>query len=336
MDRFDRIYEVHQLFSGARCVVPSKQLDEALECSSATRKRIIHDMRLYLNAPIVFDREQRGYRYEFNTDGGMYELPGLWFNASELHALLAMRKLLSSVQPGPMDQQRSPIVDRIHRLLDVVHPGDDDISRPIRIVGIAHRQPGRYFQTVAGAIVQRRRLSIEYRSRRTGDTSARRVSPQRLVYYRDNWYLDAWCHLRDDLRSFAVEEITRVQTTKVKARKISDKHLTRHFANSYGIFAGPAVHTAVLRFRNPCARWVAKEQWHPGQIGHWLDADHYELRLPYGNPTELVMDILRHGAFVEVISPNALREEIVRELRAVLAVYAAGVRSEDGEQKESE
>ena len=43
--------------------------------------------------------------------------------------------------------------------------------------------------------------------------------------------------------------------------------LDRHFAVSYGIFAGTPQQTAVLRFSPERARWVAKEQWHRDQAG---------------------------------------------------------------------
>lgn len=325
MDRFDRIFEVHRLLSGARGVVPRRRLDEALECSPATTKRILRNMRLYLNAPIEYDRERGGYYYQSaSADGAMYELPGLWFNASELQALLVMRELLSGVQPGLLDAQLSPLADRIHRLLELTHQRDDDIAQRVRIIGIGTRDPAAHFQTLAGATMAGKRLQIEYHKRATGEIISRVVSPQRLVHYRDNWYVDAWCHLRDGLRSFAVEEIGQVKTLNQKAKKIPDRQLNQHFAAAYGIFAGPASHTAVLRFTNPRAQWVAKEQWHPEQQGRWLDDGRYELRVPYGDPTELVMDVLRHGASVEVVEPRELREVVEGELAEALARYSKG------------
>ncbi|MEK7737391.1 MAG: WYL domain-containing protein, partial [Pseudomonadota bacterium] len=68
-----------------------------------------------------------------------------------------------------------------------------------------------------------------------------------------------------------------------------------------GIFSGAAVIWAKLRFTPQSARWVAAEQWHPLQKSHTETDGHYLLELPYSNPTELVMDILRHGAGVEVL-----------------------------------
>ena len=102
MDRFDRIFELNRILQSARHPVSRQRLQQELECSRATIKRIIEDMRLYLNAPIVYDRERNGYRYD-QGEGEMYELPGLWFNASELHALLSVEthsQLLSHPKLG--------------------------------------------------------------------------------------------------------------------------------------------------------------------------------------------------------------------------------------------
>jgi predicted DNA-binding transcriptional regulator YafY len=63
------------------------------------------------------------------------------------------------------------------------------------------------FEVIASATLARKRLRIDHYNRQNGQTVSREVSPQRVVHYRDNWYLDAWCHLRNDLRSFAIDAI---------------------------------------------------------------------------------------------------------------------------------
>jgi proteasome accessory factor C len=77
--------------------------------------------------------------------------------------------------------------------------------------------------------------------------------------------------------------------------------------------------TAVLRFSAERSRWVADERWHPSQ---YLTDGRYELRIPYRDCRELVMDILRHGADVKVASPPERRAEVERRLRAALARYS--------------
>ena len=48
------------------------------------------------------------------------------------------------------------------------------------------------------------------------------------------------------------------------------------------------------------------------------------LAFPYHNDTELVMDILRHGADVEVVAPAALRAAVRGELERALGRYGVG------------
>jgi predicted DNA-binding transcriptional regulator YafY len=320
VDRFDRIFELNRILQAARHPVSRQRLQEALECSRATIKRLIEDMRLHLNAPIVYDRDHNGYKYDL-ADGAMYELPGLWFNASELHALLTVQQLLTSVEPGLLDPHLKPLQKRIGDLLELQRPGFDGLSARVRIMQVGARRGGRHFQTVAGALAQHQRLWIRYFNRGDDRHSDREVSPQRLTYYRDNWYLDAWCHLREGLRTFALDAIQTARPLSTTALSVANEDLDRHFAVSYGIFAGAPQQTAVLRFSAERARWVAKEQWHRDQAGLFLEDGRYELRIPYSNALELTMDVLRYGPDVEVVEPSILRDLVRDRLAAALARY---------------
>jgi len=315
MDRLQRIYKLHQEISSRRHPVPRKVLEQELECSRATVKRIIEEMKLYFNAPIKYDRTHNGYYYDTQTEQ-TFELPGVWFNAAELHALLATQQLLEQVQPGLLGGHLKPIKAQIEKLLAAGQHDGDQVARRVRILRMAGRNTsGEYFQTVAGALLQRKRLAIRYHGRSNDEETQREISPQRLTHYRDNWYLDAWCHQKNGLRSFAVDRLREAKALEKRAKNIAEKKLDEHFASSYGIFAGKPKHTAVLRFTPQRARWVAEEQWHPQQQSRTLQDGSYELRIPYADPRELVMDILKHGAEVEVIEPQALRDEVASILR---------------------
>ncbi len=315
MDRLQRIYKLHRVISSRRHPVSRTTLERELECSRATVKRIIQEMKLYFNAPIEYDRERNGYYYD-TQDGQTFELPGVWFNAAELHALLTTQQLLEQMQPGLLDGHLKPLRERIEKLLAAGQHGSSEIAKRVRILRMAGRNAsGEHFQTVAGALLQRQRLAIRYHSRSDDAETHREISPQRLTHYRDNWYLDAWCHQRNALRSFAVDRLRDVKTLEKRAKDVAEKELDAHFASSYGIFGGKPKHTAVLRFTPQRARWVAEEQWHPQQQGRVLADGGYELRIPYSDPRELAMDILKHGAEVEVIEPQALRDEVASQLR---------------------
>jgi proteasome accessory factor C len=330
MDRLQRIYKLHQAVSLRRHPVSCQTLQDDLECSRATVNRIIQEMRLYFNAPIEYDRQHNGYYYAL-SDGQTFELPGLWFSETELYALLTTQQLLAHVQPGLLDTQLKPVKERIEKILAARHLGDEKhlsgpqsegISKRVRILRMTGRNVVlECFQIIAGALLQRNSLHINYHGRGNDETSSREISPQRLIHYRDNWYLDAYCHTRNALRSFAVERIIAAKALPQRCRDVPEIQLDAHYASSYGIFAGEPKHTAVLRFTPERARWVADEHWHPQQQGLMLADGNYELRIPYSDPRELVMDILKHGADVEVISPESLRNAVAEHLQNALGRY---------------
>jgi len=322
VDRFDRIFALHQLLSSHRHPVSRQQIEQTLECSRATAKRIIDNMRDYLNAPIEYSRKHNGYYYARNSEyGEMYELPGVWFNASELQALLSVQQLLNEMQPGLLERQLAPMQKQIDRLLRAQHAGGEEIGRRIRILRAAARSTGEHFHTVADALARRQRLHVHYLKRSDGNISERTLSPQRLTHYRDNWYLDAWCHLREGLRTFALDAIQTARISDQAATDIPQRQLDDYLSSAYGIFSGTARQTAILHFQPHRARWVAAEQWHPQQRSDWLDDGRYELRIPYSHTTELVMDILKYGPDVEVVGPESLRRKVAERLRQAAELY---------------
>ncbi|NOX43519.1 MAG: YafY family transcriptional regulator [Gammaproteobacteria bacterium] len=323
MDKFDRIYALHALLSHSRLPITKAKIEEQLECSHATAERLIKDMRLYLNAPIEYNREANGYFYNKNSQY-KYELPGLWFNASELYALLITYQLLSSVGPGLLDAHISPLKIKIEELLGTDKIAKGELAKRVRIIKIASRKPNpKHFSLVATSLLTRKRLFIEYQGRERGKPTKREISPQRLIYYRDNWYLDAWCHLRNELRSFAIERIDNSKFIIEESTDIDDSELEAHYASSYGIFAGKPTHTALLKFSKDVAQWVADEQWHPKQKGQFTLDGSYELEIPYRDPRELMMDILKYGADVEVLKPSSLRSHIQQKLQQAVTNYTS-------------
>ena len=324
MDKFDRIYQLHKTFAGRRTALSLPDLMERLGCSKASVYRLLDILRDNLGAPVVFDRELGGYRYAPESTGGKYELPGLWFTAEELQALVVFQRMLATLEPGLLDQHLAPLKKRIDDLLQHRRLGLAEAAHRIRLIGIASRPIGKWFHVLAEATLQRRQVAIRYHSRSKDQKTERTVSPQRLVHYRDNWLLDGWDHTRKALRTFAVDRVLHAAELGEPAHDISEKELEEHLASAYGIFSGKANKTAVLRFSAARARWVADERWHPRQVGQFLMDGRYELRIPYRDARELVMDVLRHGPEVEVVEPESLRAAVTEQLQQALAQYRGG------------
>ena len=324
MGMTQRIYQIHQLLESRRYVTKQDLMDR-LEISWATLKRDLTLMRDEFNAPIIYDRELGGYRFDTEEKrlGPQYELPGLWFSAEEIHALLTMQHLLSNLDSGGLlGPHIQPLLSKLAGLLGSADDSAEEVKKRIRIetVGARHVHLDQ-FQVIGSALLRRKRLVIRYHARGTDETTEREISPQRLVYYRDNWYLDAWCHLRHGLRNFAVDAIQTAELLDTRARDEDEAHLNVILGSGYGIFSGSHVHWATLRFNQERSRWVASERWHPQQEGRYLPDGRYEMKLPYADDREIIMDILKYGADCEVVEPPQLASRVAEQFRQGLALY---------------
>lgn len=319
MDKFDRIFQLHTVLASRRTPIDPEILQARLECSRSTLYRLIALMRDTLNAPIALEPEGVVYRQEASSP--RYELPGLWFSAAELQSLAVMQRLLRDVGGGLLEDHMAVLGSRLEQLMKHRRLNLGEAATRIRFPVIAGRAAGPAFQIAASATLQRRKLWFQYTARGSNELSERTVSPQRLTHYREVWYLDAWDEMRNALRTFSIDRFHRPVVLEERAIDVPEQELDDHLASAYGIFGGKADKMAVLRFSATRARWVADETWHPQQQGEWLASGEYELRIPYRDERELIMDILRHGADVEVVEPDSLRSEMQRRLQAALDRY---------------
>ena len=319
-----RLYRIETLIR-ARGAVSFRELQDELEVSPATLKRDLEYLRSRLGAPIEYDAQVNGYRFGKTAVGPRHELPGLWFDEAELYSLLMAQQLLAGLDTdGLLSRHLQPLLDRIRQLLGSGEGAQaaERVMKRVKIVTALRRPvPTRFFERVTAALLARQRLHLRYYTRGRGEAGEREVSPQRLVHYRNTWYLDAWCHRAMALRRFALDAIEAATRLEQRAREIAMKQVEAEMDAGYGIYAGGTRRWAVLRFAPQAAPWASREEWHPEQQGRWLDDGHYEMRLPYVDDTELVMDLLRQGEQVQVIEPPALVQALRARLAAALALY---------------
>jgi predicted DNA-binding transcriptional regulator YafY len=324
MDKLHRITHLKRILQGRRTPITLRQLMEHMECSESTARRALHSYRDDFGAPLAFDRRSGGW-YLHGPAPETDEMPGLWFTTTELHALLAARELLRQIQPGVLATKTAAIAARIERLLDQRGITTADLAKRVSLQTPGSRLcAGETFALLAQGVFERKQLRIRYwpRSRRsTPDEPSRDVSPHRLTWLRTNWYLDAWCHRAEDLRRFAIDRVQTVELLAEPAFELEPDSSAARLDSAYGTFTGTPRETAILRFSPDRSRWVAEEQWHPNQSGSWLPDGRFQLSLPYSEPHELLMEILRYGQDCEVVAPAALRRAVLEQLRAALGAY---------------
>ncbi len=326
--KFDRIYKAHQLLKGSRYPITKKQFQEKLanhpeedEVSPDTVEKTLRSLCKIYGAPLVRETlEDRTVRWSYPK--GSYELPGLWFSPEQLAGLLLLEQALEQMQAGFLADYLGTFKTAIKTLLGKSGQGLE-ITGCIKLLHYGKRKNQyEHFSTVAQALLNKQKLSINYYSRKRGEhTPNREVSPQRLILYRDNWYLDAYCHNRKELRQFAVDCIEYAEIKSQLAKQLDNKELDKFIHQTYGIFYTPLNDWAVLRFSAYQSRWIKNEVWHPEQKGYFLEDGRYELTVPFGDKTELMREILKYGVDVEVVSPEFLRKEVIQVLQTTLDQY---------------
>jgi predicted DNA-binding transcriptional regulator YafY len=320
MAQFDRVYQYKAIFQRRKSI--SKQdLLSTLEISEATFKRDLDKMRDVYNYDIVYDRFANAYKLQ--NESASYELPGLMFSQQELLALLTIQNMITELEPGLLGPKLQPLQERLADLLASEGLDATALTKRVRAVHAGKRRLTlKCFQAVAQATLERKQVRVQHYNRQRDETTDRVISPQQLVHYRDNWYVDAWCHLRNKLQSFSVDAITQCELLNDAAKEVNPKDIKVVMQSGYGIFGGEAKHWAKLKFNPERARWVQAEEWHPEQKGTTNPDGSYTLEFPYADARELLGDILRFGADVEVLGPPSLRQGVQRAVDQLTKVYS--------------
>lgn len=320
MEKLDRIQQLHQLLVSHRQPVSLRALAEKMECTPKTVRRLIEVLQSYFSAPIDFI-QGKGWTY-VSKPGENVQLPGLWLTAEELQSMALLLHVLDSFGNGLLQHELKPVTKEIYTLLRSRKIKPETLMGRIKVLSLGQRNtPDSTLLHVGDALMKGQQITIQYADF-DSKVSTRTISPQNLVYYRDNWYLDAWCHKRQALRIFSLARIDRIlhRDKPAPALHIPDTEREQYFSSGYGIFAGPATQTATLRFSPGIAREIARQEWHPQQQGCW-DGSDYVLSLPYSNETELLRDVMRYVPDVVVEGPETLRQNLKDRLSKGLLGY---------------
>lgn len=239
----------------------------------------------------------------------------------ELIMLVSLQHIMTKMTSDTLRTLYEPLYKRIARYLGTISKKYHDWQTRIKILDIHHRViPEGIFSSLLLATMHQHTMQFWYEDSR-GKNSDRIVSPQQIVRYKDNWYLDAWCHTNSDLRIFSLDKITDLRHVNRKFIAAKPELLKKVYATSYGIFSGEPTNTAHIRLTGLAARYALREAWHPDQKRTTNSDNSVTLEIPYRKPEELIREILARGAEAEVLAPPELRKEIIAIIASTTARY---------------
>lgn len=294
------------------------KLAAQFEISDKTAQRSIEYFRDRLLAPLEYDYFKKGYYY---TDQALQH-PVSRISEEELLALLISRKLITEASAGSLGDELGKVSKRLGSLLAAnlpgrAHPEEAFFFRWKNLTPI----DAQTFKIVTSALLHGRMLNFSYYSPSSGRKGQRFVEPHHMVNYMGNWHLIAYCHLRQAWRDFLLSRMTECQIIETSFAIRPKSEWQPFLQDTFGIYQNKEKFDVVLRFTPTRSRWVKEEMWHEGQTEQLAEDGSLIRTIPASHAAEIMMEILKHGAQVEVLEPVWLREKMAAELRTAAQMY---------------
>jgi predicted DNA-binding transcriptional regulator YafY len=171
------------------------------------------------------------------------------------------------------------------------------------------------FASLKNAIISEQTVSFNYSSSYC-ETADRKVCPLKLVFKSKSWYLQAFCLLKNDYRTF---KINRMRNVKILADTFDGKmfHIPEIESSEY---QSPSLVDVKLHFV-PQAAYRVYDEFDEQNI---IKSEDGSLIVSMSMPNEfwLYSYILSFGESIEVLEPQSVRDEIARQAEKIKSKYA--------------
>lgn len=293
-------------------------LAREFEISVKTSQRDIDFMRDRLKAPLIYDQTKKGYYYENDT----FSIPSTYLSSSELTSLLVARRLLHDISGSGIEKEITSAVDKITSFIKKHTSGSDKMDDCISFHLVEYAPaPEDTFKAVLEACMKKMSLTFKYSSPAREERTERMIDPYHLFNYMGTWHLIGYCHMRGEIRDFRINRISDIKITDRYFAVKNNFNFKDYFQTSFGLYKGAFSKQIILRFTPEKAKWIADQIWHKDQKSKILEDGSLELSFPVSDFTEIVREILKHGAGVEVVKPEELKGIIKQEAEKIVKIY---------------
>jgi len=287
-----------------------------LEVSTKSIQRDLEFMRDRLDLPIAYHPQRFGYHYT----GEVTSFPTMHITEGELVALVIAEKALEQYRGTQFEKPLLSAIRKIEQSLpDTISLNLADIEQTIsfrtRAEPILNLE---IFDTLAKATAGRKQLEITYRKAGSRNGETRVVDPYHLANINGEWFLFAFDHLRQDIRTFAPARIQSSKATGQTFPRPQKFSLEKRLRDSFGVHSGAGQFEVRLRFKARVADYIREKKWHESQHLRELKNGDVELDLKLSSLAEVQRWVLSWGGDVRVLQPRELRESVRVAAREIL------------------
>jgi proteasome accessory factor B len=313
----ERMLRIHQqIQSGSYPNATNLALE--LEVSSKSIQRDLEFMRDRLQLPLEFDRHRSGYFYTEEVNA----FPAAQITEGELFALVVAEKALQQYRGTSFEKPLLSAIKKMERSLpDTISLDLADIDRTISFRTRAEPILNlKIFNALARATASRRQLQLIYRKPGQLETETRIVDPYHLANINGEWFLFAFDHLRNDIRTFVPGRIRSVSQTGKTFQRAPKFSLERRLRDSFGVQSGQGNFEVIIRFAADVADYIREKKWHDSQQLSELPGGKVELRMQLSGLAEVERWVLSWGGNAKVIRPPELVASVKLAARRILGL----------------
>jgi len=291
----------------------------AYEVSAKSIRRDIDYLKNQCDAPIAYDSRRYGFHYTEES----YSLPAMNISESDLFAISLARKTLRQYENNPIYHKLSSVFGKIERALPTrisVDPAWIDERMTVFPESRTAIDPT-IWDKVAEGLRHSHRLGLQYLKPGEETAGDRLVDPYHIASFQGEWYLVGHCHLRREVRTFAISRIKAVQTSDADFLIPDNFSFEKFSGQHFGIFRGERDFSVKILFSPRHRPYVEEREWHREQSLERQPDGGVLLSFTSNHLFEVKRWVLSWGAGVKVLAPQELAKDLRDELRQTLQAY---------------
>ena len=296
-------------------------------CNARTIRRDLQAIEATF--PLYTDRVDGKVRWKLVE--GFTRVPAVQFSATELMALIFTRGLAQPLEGTPIKES---IDSALVKAAAALPAGAEEFVQGLQgfiSAGIGphkiYREHREKIEQLARAITKHRTVEMRYYTASRDKTTRRKVDPYHIWYAAGALYLIGHCHMRGDVRMFAVDRILSLAVTNLPCQMPLGFDVAEYVKNALGVMRGGPQIEAEIRFDRKTSAWAQNRIWHPSQKATMDKNGCLTLVLQIADTPELVGWILSFGPGAMVVRPDTLRQKVLSSAAQIAAQNDPGCHS---------
>ncbi|MBG89350.1 MAG: DNA-binding protein [Verrucomicrobiales bacterium] len=314
----ERMLQIHREILGGKFPNAST-LARKMEVSTKTIHRDLDFMRDRMELPIDYDSARFGYFYYEEVSA----FPTLQITEGELVALLIAEKALEQYRGTNFEKPLLSAFRKVESSLpDTISLNLSDWEQTISFRTTAEPIINlEIFDQLATATAKHRQLKLKYRKPGSRKSETRTLDPYHLANINGEWFLFAYDHQREDIRTFVPARMSDLELTGKKVLSPKEFSLEKRLRDSFGVHFAQGTFDVVIRFNANVADYIREKRWHPSQKIKERKDGGLDLVLKLSSLNEIQRWIVTWAGNARVISPKELAASVKASAQATLDAY---------------